>query len=88
MLVQMGVLVSCVCALRVPPLCCWGRLARSARVCARAVWPLRSALVRCVLVLCVLVLCVRCARAVCFGGVVLKFVAIVLWSLIVVANIA
>ena len=55
---------------------------------AIAMLPLRCALVRCVLVLCVLVLCVRCTWAVCFGGVVLKFVAIVLWSLIVVANIA
>ena len=49
----------CVCAL-----CCWGQLARSARVCACPVWHLRSALVCCVLVLCVLVLCTipRCGR--------------------------
>ena len=55
---------------------------------AIAMWPLRCALVRCVLVLCVLVLCVRCAWAVCFGGVVVQFLAVLLSSLIVVANIA
>jgi len=48
----------CVCAL-----CCWGQLARSARVCACPVWHLRSALVCWVLVLCVLVLHYPAMRA-------------------------